>query len=370
MKRTLLVFVLGLIATLALTPSSGAAKQLKTPKGFFGVGPQDAITDEDAAYMRAGGVESIRIGLNWSLVQPTEGGDYDWSGLDDTLLPASRAGIQVLPFVYGTPSWLTADWRKFPISSGRQRSSWRTFLRAAVKRYKPGGQYWREHAPGVAGGDQVISRPLPIRTWQIGNEVNFFYFAKPISPGGYARLVKLSSQAIKSVDRSARIVLSGLFGEPDEQGPRGMDAVHFLNRVYRKRGIKRYFDGIALHPYAVDAKALKRMVEGVVRVAKRNGDRPDLYLTEFGWGSENNFNQVAFEQGPRGQVKQLRASYRYLVKNQHRLRVKETYWFSWKDRAGSCNFCDSVGLFREGPGFKAKPSWRAFVKITGGRARP
>jgi hypothetical protein len=39
--------------------------------------------------------------------------------------------------------------------------------------------------------------------------------------------------------------------------------------------------------------------------------------------------------------------------------------------AGSpCRYCDSVGLFRRGTGFSAKPAWRAFVSFTGGDPSP
>jgi len=112
------------------------------------------------------------------------------------------------------------------------------------------------------------------------------------------------------------------------------------------------------------------MVEGIHEVTLGNHDHPGLYLTELGWGSQNDFNQVAFEQGIRGQVKQLRDSYSFLLENRRRLNIKAAYWFSWKDLAGSCNFCDSVGLFRRGAKFKPKPAWHAFVSLTGGRARP
>jgi hypothetical protein len=90
----------------------------------------------------------------------------------------------------------------------------------------------------------------------------------------------------------------------------------------------------------------------------------------MGWGSQNNFQHDAFEQGIQGQVRQLRGSYGYLLTNRTRLNLKQVYWFSWKDVQGLCDFCDSVGFFREGPRFKPKPSWRAFVALTGGRLRP
>ncbi len=89
----------------------------------------------------------------------------------------------------------------------------------------------------------------------------------------------------------------------------------------------------------------------------------------MGWGSQNSKHD-AFEQGPRGQVRQLRRSYRYLLANQRRLNLKGVYWFSWKDLKDSCDFCDSVGFFRESTRFKPKPAWHAFVRLAGGRARP
>jgi hypothetical protein len=112
------------------------------------------------------------------------------------------------------------------------------------------------------------------------------------------------------------------------------------------------------------------MVEEFHEVSKENHDRPSFYVTEMGWGSQDNFQHDAFEQGVRGQVRQLKNAYGYLIANQRRLNLKQVVWFSWKDASFLCDFCDSVGFFRQGPRFKPKPSWHAFVKITGGRPRP
>jgi hypothetical protein len=361
-----------LIAALFVGAQQGAARpSLSHPRGFFGIGPQALISPEDLTYMKAGGVESVRISVPWGSIQPTEG-LYNWTGLDETVLAASRRGLRVLPFIYGTPGWLASDWRTLPVNTAKQRNAWRAFIRAAVARYGPGGEFWNEHAPGVVNyeSESVPVGAAPIRVWQIWNEANFFYFAYPVSPARYARLLKLTAPVIKSVDPSAKVLLTGLFGEPTAKGRRGMDASIFLKRLYRTPGIKRAFDAIALHPYAVDVKSLEEMVEGLHEVAAENHDNPGLYITEMGWGSQNDFQQVAFERGVRGQVKQLRAAYGYLLENQRRLNLKGVYWFSWKDLPGSCNFCDSVGLFRAGEGFSPKPAWHAFVSLTGGRARP
>jgi hypothetical protein len=257
-----------------------------------------------------------------------------------------------------------------PIDGSRARAAWAQFLSAAVERYGPGGEFWTQHAPGVVEYEPAIPRPLPIRTWQIWNEANFFYFDFPVSPQRYARLLTLSSQTIKASDPGAKVILSGLFGKPTASGSRGMSAADFLSALYRVPGIKSRFDGVSLHPYAVDTETLEELVEGIHEVTVENHDRVGLYITEMGWGSQNDFNQVAFEQGVQGQVSELRDAYGFLLENQRRLNLKQVYWFSWKDAIGSCNFCDSVGLFRTGASFKPKPSWRAFVALTGGRARP
>jgi hypothetical protein len=373
MKRRLSAALLlaALAAVLFLGVQAGSAKPpIRAPKGFFGIGPQTVLTDEDAAYMRAGGIESVRWPLTWASVQPTPNGPYNWEVFDPVVAVAARHGLQVLPFVYNTPSWLAGKYTTLPVGTAKARGAWTAFLEAAVKRYGPGGEFWTQHAPGVVKYEPAIPRPLPIRTWQIWNEANFFYFAYPVSPRRYAKLVQISSPAIKAVDPGAKVILTGLFGEPTAHGAKGMPAAKFLASLYRTPGIKSSFDGIALHPYAVDAETLEELVEGLHDVTVENHDRVPLYVTEMGWGSENDFKQVAFEQGIRGQVKQLRGAYGYLLENRSRLDLKQVYWFSWKDLADTCTFCDSVGLFRGGTGFHPKPAWRAFVALAGGRARP
>jgi hypothetical protein len=359
-----------LAAALVAGVQQGSAKPpVSVPRGFFGVVPQTVVTERDAEYMAAGGIESIRVPIVWSAIQPNAKGGYLWGGLDEIVATAARHGLRVLPFLYGTPRWVAAKPTKLPIDSAKAREAWTAFLTAAVTRYGPGGEFWIEHSPGVVKYETPI-QALPIRSWQVWNEANFFYFAFPASPQRYTRLVEISSPAIKRADPGAKVILSGLFGEPTARGARGMPAAKFLETLYRKPGIKSRFDGVALHPYAVDAETLEEIVEELHEVTVANHDRVPLYLTEIGWGSQNDFKQVAFEQGMQGQAKQLRDSYGYLLDNRNRLDLKGVYWFSWKDVRGSCNFCDSVGFFRAGARFHAKPAWNSFVALSRGRARP
>jgi len=361
--------VIACIAAAISLSTPGVAQA--APRSFFGIVPQAPLEEEDVRYMRAARIGTIRLPIGWDSVQPTRTGGYDWERSDQEITTAARQGLEVLPFLAGVPRWASHKSKKLPIDNARLRQGWSGFVKAAVKRYGPGGEFWAEHSPAVAKDGIVIRRPRPVHDWQIWNEANFFYFAYPVSVSRYARLLKLSSRAVKSADPRARVVLSGLFGEPDEGGKQGMSAVDFLAGLYRVPGIERFFDGIALHPYAFHVEDLERMVEDARAVAVDNRDAgAALYITEMGWGSQNDPNIVAFEQGIKGQKRELKAAYDYLLGNRRRLNLKAAYWFTWKDARFYCNFCDSVGFFREVDRYRPKPAWFAFVGITGGRPRP
>lgn len=374
-KKTasLLLLLTALAVAAVALPASGAgggssaAGSLGAPRSFFGIVPQTGLTEADAEFMRAGGIGSVRWPLAWGGVQPTPDGEYQWGGFDEVVATAARQQLTVLPFVYSTPAWLSPKYTTLPVGNARRRSAWVAFLRAAAERYGPRGDYWREHSRG--SGDFVPK--LPLREWQIWNEANFFYFARPVSPTRYAQLLKISNRALKSVDPGLKTIVSGLFGEPTAKPPNAMSAVDFLERLYEVPGIKASFDGVALHPYAERAADLERMTEEMRQVVLDNHDAgAPLYITEMGWGAQNHPNLVSFEQGVLFQLREMRRAYRYLVGERLRLNLHGVYWFTWKDIEGSCNFCDSTGFFRDSERLKPKPAWRAFVGLTGGRVRP
>jgi hypothetical protein len=358
-----LVAMVVLLATSAAKPAGAGA----VPREFFGIAPQTDLTMDDVEHMRAGRIGSLRWPLVWEMVQPTARSEFDWSGYDEVVGMAARGHMRVMPFLYGTPSWLSHKYTVLPIDNARKRRGWTEFVEAAVLRYGPHGIFWSEHGPE---SEEPLPR-IPVREWQVWNEANFFYFATPASPQRYARLLKLTHTAITSVEPSARVILSGLFGDPTAQPPNAMPAVDFLERLYRVPGIKSQFDGVALHPYADQAERLEEMIEEMRALILENHDPgARLYITEMGWGSQNDPNIVSFERGVKGQVQELRQAYEYMIENRHRLNLKAAYWFSWKDLPDVCNFCDSVGFFHDSKRLRPKPAWHAFVDLTGGRARP
>jgi hypothetical protein len=364
------------LSALLLGPAGAAAAGPRP--GFFGVVPQGAPSDRDARWMSAGGVGAIRLPLAWSAVEPAPPGGpaapgepvshhYDWTRFDRAVAIAVGHDLEVLPFLYHTPRWLGTTPQTLPTGDQSQRSAWTEFVRAAVRRYGPDGDFWFEHSPFSAD-------PLPIRPisrWQVWNEENFFYFAYPVAPADYSLLLADAAAAIRTVDPDARVVLGGLYGRPHEGPPTAMRAAPYLQRLYAIPGSRESFDEVAVHPYAPRAAGMKRLVEAVRRVIADNHDDAGLLITEFGWGSQSGPRAVSFERGLGGQARQLRRAYRGLIAARRRLRLRRVYWFSWKDAGPpGCRICDSTGLFRRGEGFDAKPAWRAFTRFSGGYRYP
>ena len=365
-RRSVLTGTIFLTAILALLlavgVSSAPAKRASVPSGFFGMVNQNASSPADMKRMEGGGVEFLRLPLPWDQVQTTRNGPLNWSYIDSQVKHAAEAGVKVLPFIYSSPGWLTSKYTKLPVASSKQISAWKTFMKAAVRRYGPNGDFW-----STKNGNVPPSTTQPIRVWQIWNEVNFHYFAEPVSPTNYAKLLKVTKPALRSVDPKAKIMLSGLYGSPNGSSRKAMDADKFLARLYAARA-KPNFDSVALHPYSPTTHQLKLLVTGFRKVLTRNGDRgTPMNITELGWGSDS---ATVFGKGSLGgQARQLKSGYSYLIKARRKLNLRSVYWFSWRDMPKStptCNFCYRSGLFKSGTGFKAKPAWNAFRSFSGG----
>ncbi len=366
-----LALAAALIAALALATAAQAL-----PARFWGAVPQSTLSTEQFDRLDGGGVESVRISLDWATLQPQRDAAIDWAGADLLIERAARAGIDVLPTVTGAPRWAVPSVRvpggggseapgRLP-ASGVAASGWKALLTQAVERYGPSGDFWATH-PAV---------PMrPVRTWQIFNEPNFKFFVARPNPTEYGKLVRISSAAIKAADPAGKVVLAGLFAQPKgARTPAGKHtginwfASDFLERMYKTTpGVKSSFNGVALHPYTGNWQSLTPAIEEVRGVLKANGDAgKGLWITELGWssGPPRSDGSNSFAKGPAGQATQLKGAFKLLTAKQAKWRIQRLYWFSVDDAADVCNFCDGSGLF--GPGFTPKKSWFAYVQFTGG----
>lgn len=356
-----------------------AASAAALPAKFFGVVPQSTLTQEEFTTLKQGGVKSMRVALVWGAIQSKRGGAYEWGSFDPIVERAAKSGIELLPFVVGTPAWAVpnaivpgtggAEAPAHLPAGGTAGSAWTAFLKAAVARYGPNGTFWSEN-PTVPAA--------PIAAWQIWNEPNFKYFVAKPDPTEYGKLVKISSAAIKSVDPTAQVILAGLFSKP--AGARRLAgkrvanptspnwfASYFLEQMYKTNpGIKARFQGVALHPYVARYRQLPAEIEEVRGVMTRAGDgTKGLWITELGWSSEPPQGPSnVFAVGAAGQARELKGAFTLLKEDQVKFRLQHVYWFSVDDQAETCNFCDGSGLFKKG--FVPKESWTEFTKFTGG----
>jgi hypothetical protein len=364
------VALAALLATAILLGSAAGAQAL--PAKFWGAVPQSSLGLEQYERVHRGGVTSIRLPINWGVVQSSEGAAFDWSATDSQVGEAARSGLDVLPFLVGVPPWAerlisvggTGGSVQVPANlpvKGKARAGWIAFCREAVARYGPNGTYWSTHP-------EIPKRPL--RVWQVWNEPNFKFFVHRPNPKEYGQLVNVSSAAIKGSDPGAKVLLAGLFAWPkggnSKTGNHNLFARDFLERLYREvPGIAARFDGVALHPYSPRYQLLTRQIEEVRGVLKKRHDAgTGLWITELGWSSKPPTAGNSFAKGMQGQARELKGAFRLFVKNQRRWRLQRIYWFSIDDFGAACNFCDGSGLF--GEGFTPKPAWYAYVRFAGG----
>ncbi|MBK5233323.1 MAG: beta-galactosidase [Thermoleophilia bacterium] len=356
-----LLIAFSLLATAAIAPPAKAVP--KVPEGFLGIVPQEGISRLDTKRMHRGKVKSLRAPVPWSTVQAVNAKQFDWNGLDSTIKVAAREGVRVMPTLYASPSWLTKRSTNLPVDSRHQLKKWRKFVKAAVERYGSHGDFW-DTAPK--------SLPYtPVREWQIWNEVNFHYFATPVDPAEYGKLLDSSAKVIHKNDAKAEVVVSGLFARPKGSERQAVEADRFIKLV-AKHSLNRSVDSIALHPYAADTATLKEIMRDFRHAAVKAGyKKKALQITEIGWGSGPATN--SFLKGSKGaQADQLKSAFRYLVTDRHKLKLKNVYWFAWQDtdpNGVNCSFCYTIGLFayRKKNKLVAKPAWNQFVRFTRGK---
>ncbi|MQA76174.1 MAG: hypothetical protein GEU88_17880 [Solirubrobacterales bacterium] len=367
-RRVALAMLAGL-ATIALGGCSDGGDEdppSSVPRSFFGVVPQTALAEQDLDRMGQGEVGTMRLVVFWSALDPTpKRGDVNLEGIDGIVLGAARNGIDVLPTVFSTPTWVARDLDRSACDedcgllaprSGAALDAWSDFVGRLADRYGPDGKLWAEH-PDV--------EPRPIRAWQIWNEQNSptFYQPEP-DVGAYERLLAASSDAIHEQDPDATIITGGMLGTPFKGERPAYSAWDFLRRLYEIPGAEDEFDGVGAHPYAAHMKKVRSQVRRIREEIARAGDDATIWVTEVGWASSG--PDVPLNRGPEGQAEALTEAFDFLLAKRVDWRIETVTWYSWRDSAEPvCAWCQGSGLFRR-RALEPKPSWDAFVAFTGG----
>ncbi len=421
------------VATAAIFLAIGGSASAKT---LFGVVPQDGAlpSGDELRLMNHGGAKLIRTMAHWPTAQPTKKRHYNWTTLDGIVRETTRHGVKPYLFFYGTPDWAVAKdghdcapgaCSAYPPSSRATRKAFADFAAAAVKRYGPGGAFWRKprsggratlpalgpidpctidptlpgcapppptvcdlnpSLPGCAPPDGPgttpppppppttppgpneppcgCRKPRPIRVWQIWNEQNSpKYFAPRVDVKKYAKLLKAANTAIKKVDRRAEVVLGGMWG-PENAGKVVDPISKYLKRLYEIRRVERTFDSIAVHPYSANVAGALAQLDTTRRVADRAGDRgAGIWVTEIGWASGGPPDEP-YVKGDKGQAHLLSKALGKMQSRRRRYNLRGAFWYSWRDKEGGekiCAWCGNAGL-RAMDG-SPKPAWKAFSRI-------
>jgi hypothetical protein len=363
------------VAAVALVLPAGAQSAPPPPTAdFYGVTSATEMEPAEYERMAGGGVRTLRVPFFWPFIEPRPpepppavpglpvGIPEDrtrWQATDRLVEGAARSGIQVLPFVYGSPDWVAGgDFWRPPIGDDAAKAAWQDFLGDLVRRYGPGGEFWGE----LAFRDPAVT-PQPITDWQIWNEANspVFWHPRP-QAAEYREVVSLAAEAIRAADPGATIVLGGMFGSPT----RGVRAWRFLERFHAGGEVAGDFDAYALHPYAPKLAGIAAQANRLSR-AIAAGPNPvaPLWITEIGWptAGPEGFALVKSEQG---QKRLLARSFR-LFATRSEWNVQKVVWYVWRDNdvQPDCHLCSHAGLFTRA--FEPKPAWRKLTHFTGGQ---
>jgi Glycosyl hydrolase catalytic core len=352
--------ILATLAASLLLPSTAAAARSE----FFGIVQTATLDARDLQGMFDARVRTDRFVFKWGWVQPNPG-SFDWDSADQFIGELAYHRIRAVPSLWGNPDWVAGGSSTPPIYGDQAEQAWRTFLRAVVGRYGPGGTFW------AAGGPYrqrygPNAKPLGIKSYQVWNEPNLDkYFAPSPSPGKYARLLQISHAAIKSKYPKARVVLAGMPSRGD------VDAWDFLRDLYAVTGIKGRFDATALHPYGPTIDGVRKDIQRFRAVMGNHGDgATPLWISELAWGSAPP-DDFGINKGIDGQARMLRRAYNLILDHRRAWRVDRLFWYHWRDPhnpVASCSFCGSAGLVW--PGHGLKPAHGAFIDFTAETDRP
>jgi hypothetical protein len=222
----------------------------------------------------------LRFPWSWAQTQPTGPDDWNWAYTDRIMAAAQAAGEKVIFKPQGSPCWArpavpcSAQGTVPPAAA--YLPYWRDYVRAVIERY----------------GDSIAA----VEVW---NEPNlWWYWSAPIAPRRYAHLLRVTYDAVKSVDPQMTVVYGGLSSAASTAAGR-MEYGRFL-AASLENGAANHFDALAIHPYApapAEPGYLDR-VDAILRrvraVAQAHGmPGIPLWVTEFGYPSSGGLSEEA-----------------------------------------------------------------------------
>jgi hypothetical protein len=357
--RATLLAALSSLALLALI-ALPAASTARVPSSFFGMSAVKP-TKADFEGMAGLGARSYRVELAWPAMQAKRNGPFNFNAVDERITRAASAGLEIVPILFGTPSFLTGDSSRIYGPSNRsERREWQDFVEAAMSRYRRDGDFWQENPQ--------LDRRLGPKTMILWNEPNARSFWWPkAKPKEFGALLRKTRAALDRVDPGIRLVTGGMFGYPNHSN--SVNAKKYLKKIYRQKGARKIIDGVSVHPYAGSIKGVKRQLRNARKVMDRAGDRrAQIVIGETGWASGGN-DRSPLVKSKRCQKRQLKKAYGLFLNKRKKWNIATAYWFTYKDYRSDefCLWCSKAGLVKRGG--KLKPAGKAYKRLVRQKTR-
>ncbi|MEX2253788.1 MAG: hypothetical protein WD649_06510 [Thermoleophilaceae bacterium] len=334
LATTFLLLTVG-AASLAF-PSANAAA---APGVAFGVSDWGSLGPADFSRLGPNRIKVYRRSLDWSAIERHRG-YFDFSGTDAIVREAAAHWVRIQPILFSSPRWI--DRRStYPPRGARERRFYARYVRAVVRRYGRRGTFWRANPVPY----------LPMTHWQVWNEPHLKYFWHRPNARQYLRLAITARRAARSRDRRATILTGSVTHS----------SFTYVRKLLRYRRARRVFNGVALNLYhrrlATSQQALSAALRFRRFINRRGMKRKPLYITEFGWRSDDS------AAGRERQASQVSETVRLLLGRQRALKLRSLIYFSYRDA-------------QPGPGFRAsyltglrtvddrpKPAWDVLSRL-------
>lgn len=405
-SRTILSLVLALSAFASLfastpgRPSQVYAQEGRTPADsqLFGMVIRDPFyewntnpkypgdTNKDALEQQA--KELAQAGVKWVRLEffadydgSVEAGAINWNKYDYFINElAPKYDLKVLALLnvgmvaYNGKTLRTVSFNDPPDQAGTDpEDGSNNFIRVFTGR----AQEIALHYGKAISAYEIINEPNI--SWDLWQDTR--NGSAEIKPDRYAALIASAYRAIKNVNAQAQVIVGGLLiGSPPESKDQH-DQFDYLYQLYVSPWVKHYadggfssrpgwnvvpWDGVALHPYFLEAPKLFQLIRDFSRKLQDRGDAVSkIWITEVGAAAQppQNPNDPP-TQDEINQAYYLRAIYQGILEDPElKADVAHVFWFKYEDFVPG-NYTFNYGLVRlqEAPGGKDyDPSGKVWV---------
>ncbi len=275
--------------------------------------------DKNRVYqlIKEAGFTWVKQQVQWSSIEPVEKGGFDWAELDRVVNSAHDSGLNILLSVAKTPTWALVPGLDHGPPADPQ--DFADFMRVLATRYRG-----------------------KVQAYELWNEANLAIEWKPVTPGPFVELLKVTYTALKQADPNAVAIMGALTPTGVIDPNIAIDDVEYLRQLvaYNNGEVANYFDVLGVHPGGFNhpptdtPQNITRNQSGgfgshpsffFTRYAELHnillaaGINKDVWFTEFGWAASNQpapGYEYALQNSDQDQANYLVSSFN-LVKQQH-----------------------------------------------------